>query len=376
MLLVYLSLQNSQKRIQMAEILYFTPSKLCVQVRSDKPKRSLLQVLATKKNFKSNLSKGDLSPQSRKKIETAVNWLTHLSKPKVITNDKTGTTQIYKCGLITLSLPTGTESCTPEFFRDELLSSMLSAMSYKYQLSNYVWKIESQDRGSLHVHITVDKYIPYGWLLDIWCKLLKKNGLLEAYRSKFAAMSEREYINYRVNTDHPKHKTRFGSHNLYISSLVKAYVKGNDQKWLKPNCVDANSVKKAKNLGAYIAKYFSKNPNLPDDFKGRYWACSYQLSRLRSIKFELTGIHDQSVYHSINTHSPDSQDIWLPQTNLHDPKWIGCYGWIRSKRNELYKDWFFGPALRAIQLLYDQVKIIGSIEIFFSDKRELSLIQS
>jgi hypothetical protein len=71
-------------------------------------------------------------------------------------------------------------------------------------------------------------------LRHYWNRLLEKNNLLEDFKKKF-------------------------KHN-------------------NPNSTDVHAVWKVKNLGAYIAKYMSKNSEGCDIVNGRIWGCNYELS--------------------------------------------------------------------------------------------------
>jgi hypothetical protein len=101
-------------------------------------------------------------------------------------------------------------------------------------LNNYVWKIEFQQNGKLHVHITTDTFILHHKVRFIWNRLLKSNGFLEDFEKKF------------------KHDN--------------------------PNSIDVHAVWKIKNLGAYLAKYMSKNEQNTDIINGRIWGCNHELS--------------------------------------------------------------------------------------------------
>jgi len=105
----------------------------------------------------------------------------------------------------------------------------------KYKgLNNYVWKLEFQKNGKLHVHLTTDSFINHSELRFYWNNLLKKNGYLDKF------ISEHKHDN--------------------------------------PNSTDVHSVWKVKNLGAYIAKYLAKNEDSEGVINGRIWGCNYELS--------------------------------------------------------------------------------------------------
>jgi len=107
-------------------------------------------------------------------------------------------------------------------------------MKKYYKLNNYVWKIEFQNNGKLHVHITTDSFISHHVIRSTWNRLLKNNNYLIEFEKKF------------------KHDN--------------------------PNSIDVHAVWKVKNLGAYLAKYMSKNEQNTEIINGRIWGCSHELS--------------------------------------------------------------------------------------------------
>lgn len=267
--------------------LYFSPSMLTARYLNRSTKRSARQISAFHQNFETNEYKGRVSRHTAAKIRRAIQWLVFLAPLKDVTCPETKKVYRYRAGLATVSLPSGTDHVTPQFFRKVLLPALLSACRYKFNLTNFVWKIERQKNGRLHAHITIDKFLPHAWLNKTWNEVLKRHGLLEFYHDFFSNMNKQAYINHRLSNDHKAHKQRFPSHLAYIKSLIKAYEKGQSSNWYRPNTTDIHSVKKVKNLAAYMVKYLSKDPNLGDDWKGRFWACSHGLSKLRSTVIHL-----------------------------------------------------------------------------------------
>lgn len=263
------------------------PTAMTVVYQKREKKRSTLQRYISSINLMDNAHRDKVSAQSLKKIRHSVNWLVMLALDKEVTDPVTKYTHPYKCGLATLSLPSETEQVSPEFFRTVLLTSILDAMEYHFNLKNYVWKIERQKRGALHAHITIDQYIPHEWLRSQWTKLLRKHGLTQAYHDRFSSLSLKQYIQYRIATDNTNRSKSFPSHLAYIKSLIKAHRAGEKTNWQSPNCTDIHAVRSVKSLAAYLSKYISKDPELGEGFKGRFWACSQSLNKVRNQKFHV-----------------------------------------------------------------------------------------
>ena len=102
-------------------------------------------------------------------------------------------------------------------------------------MKSYVWKAELQERGQIHYHITADCYVDLKELRQAWNNLQEKAGLLDDF-----------YLKY-------------GHRN--------------------PNSTDIHSVKKVKNIEAYLVKYISKTEEDKGSTVGKIWDCSTNLKK-------------------------------------------------------------------------------------------------
>jgi len=321
--------------MQVHNSLYINPSYITARYDVIERTVSETQISARIQNFRSNKFKGIVSKQSIRKIRLGVQWLLFMAKPKDVHDPATGKTVKYKAGLLTLSLPTGNEDLPPAFFRDTLLPSFLGSAKYYFNLENYIWKLERQSRGALHAHITIDQFLPYQWVLDTWCKILDKHGLLESYRERFAALTESEYIRYRQSADSRKYIAKFSEPREYLLSLRAAYAKGAACNWSKPNCTDIHSVRKVSNLAAYMAKYLTKDPKLGEGFKGRFWSCSQKLSQLRSVRVDLNDTALLTAGAMFDTVASGYKDIIYWHKHTGEPKFLGAIYFLKRSFREL-----------------------------------------
>lgn len=222
-------------RQYIGQTLYIKPTLIVSVPAYDIPRSyNSADRLENEKNLKDNKHKNKLSPKSINRIKTAINWLVVSAKDKKVYNKHSGKYFNFKVNLITLTLPDTTNKISDNEFKKNLLHPFLVYMKKYYGLKNYVWKVEFQKNGKLHLHITTDTFISLYILRDYWNKLLEKNNYLEDFKKK--------------------HK-----HN-------------------NPNSTDIHAVWKVKNLGAYIAKYLSKNEETEEVINGRIWGCNYELS--------------------------------------------------------------------------------------------------
>jgi hypothetical protein len=218
-----------------------------------------------------------LSAKAKRRLINAVNWLISSAKTKRIFSKENGKTYSFKVNFITLTLPTTDHEITDHFFKSKLLHNFLSTSTAKFGLSNYVWKVEAQENGNIHAHITTDVFMPWKEVRSVWNKILRDNGLIDSYTRKHSRMSKDEYLTVYSKGDLAKFK-----------ALEIAYEKGVSENWTDPNTTDVHAVHKVKDLGAYLAKYFSKNEEDRRRIKGRVWSCSYNLSAANKLVVECT----------------------------------------------------------------------------------------
>lgn len=332
--------------------LYVNPSYITARYDFPTKQRTKLQEVTRIQNFKSNTFTGVVSKHSIRKIRLAVQWLVALAKTKQVRCPNTNKTFHYRAGLATVSLPTGCENVHEAFFRDTLLTSLLDAMKYRFDLKNYIWKIEKQKRGTLHVHITLDQFIPYDWLNDQWCKILDKHGLLEEYRSRFSAMSRADYVKHRLSTDSDNYSKFFPSHLAYIKSLIRAYKAGTSNNWSRPNCTDIHAIKNVKNLASYMVKYLSKDPGLSEGFKGRYWACSHSLSKLRTITVNIPEREMSQFSTYIESCTVGSEDLYYFRKLDNEPVFLGAIYFLKRSFSALFNNPFLRSLFQIIRSLY------------------------
>lgn len=195
--------------------------------------RSMAQEKA-KDNLKGNKHGGELSNKARTKMKNAINWLLVSSKAKRVWCKKSNKTFYFKVSFITLTVPLVIEKPIKSSEIKGLLHAWLMYARKYYYLRNYVWKLEAQKNGQLHIHITSDSFIHHRKLRDSWNRLLQSKGFLDEHYGKF---------------------------NNY-----------------NPNSTDIHSVKSVKNIASYLCEYMSKKSKLPPGFAGRIWSCNYSLS--------------------------------------------------------------------------------------------------
>lgn len=216
---------------------------------------------ANKVNLENNSHNGKLSAKAISNIKNAINWMLVSARKKRVFSVKHQSHFYFKVAFITLTLPDTDQPVNEKKFSQDLLNPFLVYLRKYHQLKNYVWKMEYQQNGKLHCHITIDTFVHWRDIRKTWNRLLSRNGLLSAFE-------------------------RANGH-------------------ADPNSTDIHSIKKIKNLAAYLAKYMAKDNVLKKivngvekeyipTLSGRIWSCSYELSRAKECKVHIPA--DQAAH--------------------------------------------------------------------------------
>jgi hypothetical protein len=241
-----------------------------------RPTSKSIRRIENEKNLKDNRTKGILSRKSQRKLMNAVNWLVASAKQKYVYDKSTGKRYNFKLNFITLTLPTLDHDISDHKFKSVLLHAFINACRYKYGLSNYVWKVETQANGNIHAHFTTDVFIHWKDLRNTWNLILSKHGLINSYQQKHVDMSFMDYW------------LQYSKSYSTASQARKAYNYGVATNWTNPNTTDVRAVHKVKDISAYLAKYLSKNDEERRLIKGRLWSCSESLSHSNRLIVECT----------------------------------------------------------------------------------------
>ena len=196
--------------------------------------------IKNQENLKDNFHKGVLSHKAISKMKNAVNWILCAAEPKKVYNKKYNSWFNFKVNFITLTLPDTAIEVDNKMLQAKLLNPFLTYLRTYRSLKNYVWKLEFQKNGKLHVHLVSDTFIHHAELRKAWNRLLEQNGLIDDFFAKFG------------------HRD--------------------------PNSTDIHSVKKIRNLGAYMAKYMTKQAGDLQNIKGRIWGCNQEVSRANKCR--------------------------------------------------------------------------------------------
>lgn len=284
--------------------------------------------------FQKEKRTGLISSGAQSRINLAIDWLLHLSPSKMTWYHELGKKYPFKIGFLTLTLPASQVSSvqlpcgkfiygsdvnqcfaatnigfgkviyrvTDNQIKHECLNQFIIECRKKFHLKNFVWKAESQRNGNIHFHFTLDKYIFYPELRSIWNRIIEKFGFISRYQKEWKGLSFEDYL---LKRGYKKGEV--------LDKYRKAYRYGNESNWREPNTVEIHSVRKVKNLRAYLAKYFNKNNLYRRLIEGNIWRLSEQLSKYKGLINVVSG----QIANEINLISKRCKNSWFHKDFIH-----------------------------------------------------------
>lgn len=193
--------------------------------------------------FKKKAYSGELSNGAIKRLSKAINLLVASSEKKTVYNPTLKKNVAFKLAFVTLTIPTN-RSIEAKMAHKLLLEPMIKHLRQVHGLKNYIWKLELQKRGQIHYHLTIDCFVNHVELRNKWNQLLAKNDMMSEY------IAENQHTN--------------------------------------ANSTDVHSVRKVRDLSAYLIKYFTKKEQNPVAVNGKIWDCSLALKKAKYYTTELT----------------------------------------------------------------------------------------
>lgn len=232
-------------------------------------------------NLRKNTPNGVLSKKAKKRIENALKWLLFMSKEKKIYHRPLHRFVKFKICFVTVTLASK-QHHSDKIIKSQLLNQLLTELRQQYNMKHYIWRAEKQANGNIHFHILTNVFIPQDSLCKMWNRIQNKLGYVDDYsrrmRSEISSFSD--YYNAFIDS---------GTY----SQLQQRYIKGKACNWNNPNSTDIHSVRKVKNIAAYLMKYFTKSSqqtgakdvdkSQESIILGKIWGLSESLSKLKTI---------------------------------------------------------------------------------------------
>lgn len=194
---------------------------------------------------------GMLTAGAAKRLKHALELLVDLSPVQKFTRPRDMKQFNFRLTFATFTLPSEQGDVTDSCIVKDVLSPMLQVMRRRWGMKHYVWRAEKQKNGNIHFHVTTNRYMPYDQMRDEWNRCLNKLDFINRFESK--------------------HGHRH------------------------PNSTDIHSVRKVRDIAAYMVKYMSKE--VPENLKVscKQWDCSKNLKGVKRPTFEI----DTEIWNSL-----------------------------------------------------------------------------
>lgn len=299
------------------------------------------EFIKNQENLKNNDSKGKLSKKAITGLKNSINWLCTAAKKKRVYDKKKDRIFFFKVNFVTLTLPDTKKAITSHELQKKLINPFLTYMRKYHHLKNYVWRLEFQANGKLHVHLVCDTFLHHKDIRNQWNGLLDRNGYLDEFLKKH------------------RHKN--------------------------PNSTDVHSTRKVKNMAAYLAKYMSKKNSLyelknkpnfkvnlrkgcaagpsrqkawyfqrvnfwnsplnPRPISGRIWGCSAELSKANKASLHVPSTDCQDVLNCLMSPAIKFKELFAPPPkNTNSGPYQDPAGMQLKKIGEVFLlstlDWF------------------------------------
>jgi hypothetical protein len=173
--------------------------------------------------------------------------------------------------------------------KQKLLNHFLLVAKRKWAVVHYIWRAEAQRNGTIHFHIIFDRFIPYNELRNAWNNIQDKLGYVREYTAKSK-----------------KHD---------------------------PNSTDIHSLKKVRNLSAYLSEYVSKKQT-NRTIEGNLWGLSYSLSHCEPLRLVRDWIVTDELVELVDQYKARWHKGEYCQT-----LYVKAWDWLGSKVSLIKKYW-------------------------------------
>lgn len=184
---------------------------------------------------------GTVTKGAKKRIAKSIDTLLQISPMQKVLNPITNRYQNFQLTFITLTISDDSMNYDAKFCYANLLKPFMEVMKKKWSVESYIWKLELQNRGQIHYHITTNKFIHHTEIRNQWNMLQSNCNLLDSYKQKFGHTN--------------------------------------------PNSTDIHSVYKIRDIKKYLLKYLSKSEQNQTAVNGKIWDCSENLKKFKPFEF-------------------------------------------------------------------------------------------
>lgn len=221
------------------------------------------------------------------RMKLAIQWLLYLSRTKRQYSRDLKKWIPFRINFITLTL-CSKQMHTDNEIKKQLLHQFLVEMKTATGMKEYIWRAEKQKNGNIHFHILTNVWVDHSALRARWNRIQNKLG----YVDRYAEEQQREIKNF---TDY---YNKYLGYSDYMT-LARRYNENLRTGWRSPNSTDVHSIKRIKNIEAYLCKYMCKEAFKDSKIsekegeelivQGKLWGLSERLSQLRNVTAVVTG---------------------------------------------------------------------------------------
>lgn len=321
--------------------------------------------LENQKNLLENDRKGKLSRKAVQGLRNSINWLCLAAKKKHVFDKQAKKSFNFKVNFITLTLPDTKEPIKSPALQKQLLNPFLTYMRKYHSLKNYVWRLEFQANGKLHIHLTTDTFLHLAIIRETWNRLLDKYGYLDEFYKKHGHKNPNStdvHATKKINNiaaylaKYMSKKNSFYEYPIkqLSDSINKSMMAGITEKQLKPMFLKLSKAKKTKvkPLGVMDVKgwYFQRlnfwnSPFNPRPIEGRIWSCNYELSKAGKLMVHIPAdecqtdlkclMNPEIEFKELFTLPPKTINaMFKPDDPQNQPRKIGEVYFLKAK------DWF------------------------------------
>ena len=165
-------------------------------------------------NLPDNAYSAQMSQGSKKRLSKAIDLMCQAVKVKRFECPITNKRIAHRLSYITLTISDNTPITLKEAYTKGLIP-FLQWLRRTQKVTTYIWKVERQQRGQLHYHITTPSWVHYQEIRDKWNNIQRQNEWMKDYTATTGSID--------------------------------------------PNSTDIHSVRSIKNLSGYMIKEFVKS---------------------------------------------------------------------------------------------------------------------
>lgn len=225
---------------------------------------------------------GSMTAGARKRMTRAITILSQACPSRTIYNEITGRYQHHRLTFITLTISCRKIINTEDAYQN-LLRPFLAWLRDTKGVTTNIWKLEFQERGQPHYHITIPNFIHYAEVKKKWNSLQHAAGYLSEYAAQHG------HFNPNSTDVHSVNKRNFANY------LVKELCKTVDGKRLKAKTIVDSLVKAGEIPADQAEKFIEDYAGVELRAMGKVWGCSENLAGVSYFAIPLERWHVEQI---------------------------------------------------------------------------------